>query len=287
MRNRGFMPEIICAAMLVLFGGAGILHAEPSVAPEQPEPLPPRAIDGQPSPHFRNIPKNREPGRRPAARFQTTPALLSQAALNKSPYYFIGYVSFFEGGVGYQGSGTVIRPRSVLTCAHVLWTPGIGWSTGIKFYRARYGASYRNVAAPSRIYIHGSYQPNAKRYGDTSYYTFAYDIGWMTFATRVAGGGYAGYATNYGALTGPNPCVALGYGGGTYPKYCEPSRVYREWSGTAYFTNSSYDHEGGMSGGPIFATISGKKYVDAVVVSSGGGIRAIDSYVYGQINSLP
>lgn len=276
--------QAICLSGLVflLAAFADVSRAEPAVAPQ---PLPPMATDGAPSIHYRSVIKDKGP-RRPL-RAQTSPAYLAQSKLNTSPYYFVGYVSFLEGGKAYQGSGTVVRPRSVLTCAHVLWTPGIGWSTNVKFYRARYGSSYKKLAAPNRIYIHGNYQSNANSRGDTSYYSFAYDIGWMTFASNLAGGGYSGYATNYGALTGTNYCVAIGYGGGTYPKYSEPSKGYREWGTTAYFTNSSYDHQGGMSGGPIFATINSSRYVDAVVVSSGGGVRAIDSYIYNQIGKLP
>lgn len=252
---------------------------------EQPEPLPPMGKEARRVPYVRTVPKTGHGLRQ--RRAHRTPVLLPLWKLKTFPYYFIGYVSFLEGSSPYQGSGTVVRPRSVLTCAHVLWSPSTGWSSNVKFYRERYGSSYAKLAAPNRIYIHGNYQPNALTHGQGSSYTFAWDIGWMRFSTQLAGGGYSGYATNYGALTGSNYCVAVGYGGGRYPKYSEPSRGYVRWSNSAYFTNSSYDHQGGMSGGPIFARINGRLYVTAVVVSSGGGVRAIDSYVFSQIKRLP
>ncbi len=259
--------------------------AEPIAAVEKPEPLPPRGSEVRRPPRWDAARKHGH--HRRIGRTQTTPASLSRSKLKTQPYSFVGYVSFLESGSAYQGTGTVVRPRSVLTAAHILWTPGIGWSTNVKFYRARYGSSYQSVASPSRLYIHGNYMLNANVYGDTSAYTFAWDIGWMTFDSNVAGGGYSGYAKRYSALTGTNYCVAVGYGGGTYPKYVEPSEGYYRWGGSAYYLNDSYDHEGGMSGGPVFARIKRQLYETAVIVSSGGGVRAIDGHMFQKISQLP
>lgn len=268
--------------------GALPVRAQTLSAPgvtEIPRPLPPMGREVRRGPRSRAPLKHGHLRRIPRA--QTYPLRMARSTLNTSPYYFAGYLSFRSGQAWYQGSGTVVRRKAVLTAAHNLWDVRSGWSTNVRFFRARYGPANLGSFAPGQIYVHGNYQPSAQSRGDSSSYTFGWDIGWMTFPGVVARGGYAGYATNYNALTGTNYCIAIGYGGGVYPKYCEPSSGYTRWRSSAYFTNSSYDHEGGMSGGPIFATIGGKRYVTAVVVSSGGGVRAIDSYIFNQLSKLP
>lgn len=275
----------VMCTFLVCFSGGTVQAQMVADGIDQPEPLPPMGKEVWLSPRIRTVPKVGHGI--PIRHAHRLPVLLPLWELKTIPYNFVGYVSFLKGGMPYHGSGTVVRPRSALTCAHVLWSPETGWSSNVKFYRARWGGSYANLAWPNRIYIHGNYQPNALVYGVNSSYTFAWDIGWMRFSRLLAGGGYSGYATNYRALIGRNYCIAVGYGGGSYPKYSEPSRGYVEWGNTAYFTNFSYDHQGGMSGGPIFANIKGRLYETAVVVSSGGGVRAIDNYVFSQIKRLP
>jgi V8-like Glu-specific endopeptidase len=283
MSLRSFGVGAACA--LLALSASDSLRAQDGTSESvRPEPLPPIGREVR-TPHARTTPKVGHGLRVRLA--HRRPVYLPRWKLATFPYYFVGYVSFLEGSDAYQGSGTVVRPRAVLTCAHVLWSPDTGWSSNIKFYRARYGGSSAKLAMPNRVFIHGSYQSNALVHGVGSSYTFSWDIGWMRFRAPLAGGGYSGYATNYAALTGTNYCVAVGYGGGPYPKYCEPSRGYIEWRNSAYFTNPSYDHQGGMSGGPIFASINGSLYETAVVVSSGGGVRAIDSYVFSQIKKLP
>ena len=48
------------------------------------------------------------------------------------PYSAVARVTVTIGGVGYEGSGVMISPDEVLTASHLLWTQGVGVSTGIR-----------------------------------------------------------------------------------------------------------------------------------------------------------
>ena len=73
------------------------------------------------------------------------------------PFSMIGQLEFASGRDYYVGSGTVIRPSSVLTAAHNLWDPYSGWSTDILFTRSRYddnGLSHASLPSGSAALRH-------------------------------------------------------------------------------------------------------------------------------------
>jgi hypothetical protein len=65
---------------------------------------------------------------------------------------------------------------------------------------------------------------------------------------------------------------------------CAPTRSFYKARG-AYYKNTSFSGEGGMSGGPVFAQSSGNWYVCGVYVSGGGGVRAFDTAANNFINA--
>jgi hypothetical protein len=202
------------------------------------------------------------------------------------PYSTIGQLLFASGRHFYSGSGTVIRPSSVLTAAHNLWDASNGFSTDLLFQRGLYGATNLSEQYASRIYVLAGYRENARRYSGESVRAFSYDLGALVFARPVAGGAFAGWWANPGLLTGDSYTLALGYGGefhsGDELLSVAPGAGYYAVHG-GFYENDSLYFESGMSGGPVFGqSADGKLYVAGVVVASSvepitGGIRVLNS----------
>ncbi|MEO6741788.1 MAG: hypothetical protein ABIP20_16205, partial [Chthoniobacteraceae bacterium] len=100
------------------------------------------------------------------------PAVVGAELAKKPPYAMAGQLIFRSGPSYYQGSGTVVYSKSVLTAAHNVWDPVNGWSTGIQFNRARSGASVASHQFASRLYVFGSYRTVAAHYGQDSSRSF-------------------------------------------------------------------------------------------------------------------
>ncbi len=220
------------------------------------------------------------------------PQTLALETARTFPYNVIGQLFFSSGASDYIGSGTVIRPSSILTAGHNLYDPQTGWSTDVLFVRGAYGRTSLSEHYASRTFLLSGYRANASRYGAEHVYTFAADIGGVRFPAAVADGAFAGWTTNRSLLTGPAYKIAVGYGAegehsGDYPLFVEPVLGFRQTAG-GFYENTSIYFEGGMSGGPAFVRNEKEDlYVAGVIVSGSsgvgdyvsGGIRVINSAV--------
>lgn len=217
---------------------------------------------------------------------QATPTSVASLR-NTNPYHYVGRLTMNQGSVSYLGSGTVIKPQSVLTAGHNLYSRTAGWSTKVVFQRAYHNGTYASTASASRLFILGGYSSAVGTYGNTSSQAFNRDTGGVICYSRPMNGGYAGWWQNPTLLTGPAYNMSLGYGGkvhsGKELLRSSPTRAFYQVYG-AWYRNTSYGIEGGMSGGPVFAKSDGNWYVVAVNVSgdtssisTGGGVRAIDA----------
>jgi hypothetical protein len=204
------------------------------------------------------------------------------------PYSMVGQLLFANGDSWFSGSGTVIRPRSVLTAAHNLWDANGGFSTDVLFRRSLYGSADLSEQYASRIYVLSGYRENARQFSANDPRTFSYDTGGIVFRRPVAGGSTAGWWANPAFITGSAPLLALGYGGefhtGDDLLSVAPKEPFAPVVG-AFFDNLSVYFESGMSGGPVFAKdADGKLYVAGVIVAGStappaGAIRALDREV--------
>jgi hypothetical protein len=219
------------------------------------------------------------------------PQLFGKESARTFPYSMIGQLLFDNGRRSFLGSGTVIRPRSVLTAGHNLFDPRTGWSTDVEFRRSNYGANdYLSRQFARRLYVLGGYRSATTYYGSESVPSFAKDIGGLVFRDTVAGGGYAGWVADLSLLLGSNYNILLGYGAETHSGeellYVEPNVSFYRVLGP-FLENESIYVEAGMSGGPAFAQMDDDQlYVAGVVVSASGdpdsggatgGIRAINT----------
>lgn len=213
---------------------------------------------------------------------QTLPLATARSAL----FNLVGQIFFTSGGEDYIGSGTVIKPYSVLTAGHNLYDPNSGWSTELEFRRGAYGASTLGDIYAAHIVILAGYTQAANQRGADSVATFAKDAGGLIFLEKPAGGAYAPYSANASLLQRPNVRGAAGYGAeqhsGDYPLYVTTTAGFYRTSG-AFWENQSISIEGGMSGGPLVSRVgNGPRTVVGVVVSSSGppeagGVRVMDA----------
>jgi hypothetical protein len=213
------------------------------------------------------------------------PSLLASESIEQFPYSMAGQLIFTSGDNDYQGSGTVVYKRSVLTAAHNCWDIDNGWSTNVEFNRARSGAATPNHEFARRIYVFAGYQGNARRYGADSVHAFSSDLGGLRFPFALANGSFAGWRADTRLLTGETYNIALGYGADQHSGddllFVEPSYAFEPIFG-AFFENGSLTFEGGMSGGPVFAQVGpGELRVAGIIVAGSddpptGGIRALN-----------
>lgn len=205
-----------------------------------------------------------------------------------APYRYVGLLSFFSQGAEYIGSGTVVKPYSVLTAGHNLYSEGSGWSTDVIFQRSYDFGTYASTSTASQLFILGGYAGYVDRGRSETSAGFSRDMGAVVCFSRPADGLYAAWKKDTKLLTGSNYNMSLGYGGevhsGEEMLRSSPKKIFFKVYGSLY-ENSSYGIEAGMSGGPVFAKSGGKWYVCAVNVSGpgggvlnrGGGVRAIDA----------
>ena len=197
-----------------------------------------------------------------------------------------GQLIFKNGASYYEGTGTVVYQRSVLTAAHNLWSPEAGWSTGMQFNRARNGISAASRQFANRLFIFGSYRNAAAQYGQESVRAFANDLGGLRFNAMPANGMYAGWRADTTLLTARTGSIGLGYGaemhGGDELLIVRSSAPFRPILG-AFLENFSLTFEAGMSGGPILSEVAPNEFRIVGVVVAGsekppaGAIRAIDA----------
>ena len=214
------------------------------------------------------------------------PEPLGAALAKKSPYSMIGQLIFRSGQSLYQGTGTVVYSRSVLTAAHTVWDPTNGWSTEMQFNRARSGAGAASSQFASRLFVFGSYRSVAAHYGSDSVRAFASDLGGMRFNAPPAGGAYAGWRTDMGLLGAGAPVLCLGYGAefhsGNELLSVPSSAGFLPVTG-AFMESAALTFESGMSGGPILSEVAPDDFRVVGIVVAGSdsppacGIRALDA----------
>lgn len=207
------------------------------------------------------------------------PQPFGKANARTFPYSMIGQLLFDNGRRSYLGSGTVIRPRSVLTAGHNVYDPRTGWSTDVEFRRSNYGENdYLSRQFARRLYVLGGYRSATTYYGAESVAAFAKDAGGLVFRSQVADGGYAGWVADASLLLGSTYNILLGYGAESHSGeellYVEPTvSFYRTYG--SFLENDSIYIEGGMSGGPAFAQMDDNElYVAGIVVSSSGNVES-------------
>ncbi len=218
---------------------------------------------------------------------QATPTPVP-SQISNNPYKFVGQLTFRSGGDGYIGSATVIKPYSLLTAGHNLYSQGVGWSTNTVFKRSYNNGSYASRSTASKLFVLGGYADVVNMGRGETNGGFSRDMGGVVCFSRPADGSHAKWQNKTKLLTGKSYNMSLGYGAvihsGEELLRSAPTKTFFKVTGS-FYENNSYGIEAGMSGGPVFARKDGKWYVCAVNVSGpagnvfnrGAGVRAIDA----------
>ena len=205
---------------------------------------------------------------------------------NTAPYDSVGRLTMRMGTSNRVGSATVIKPYSLLTAGHNLYSKGTGWRTNVVFQRSYHNGTSASSSSASRLFIPGGYAAAVDSGSATTNTAFSRDTGGVICFSRPMNGGHAGWWANTALLTGSAYNMSLGYGAqvsnGGQLQRSAPTRAFTLVTGS-YYKNATYGLEGGMSGGPVFARSGTSWYVCAVNVSgpvavnTGAGVRALDT----------
>ena len=230
-----------------------------------------------------------------SASAQTSPMEIGAGNRGSNPYNFVGRVTFKESnGSNHIGSGTAIRPNSVLTAGHVVYNIGKGWNNTVAFEWGRYDNAVYKISAASRLAVLGGYSSNSTNNSNSA---FSSDMGIINSSSQVANGSYAGRWANPALLTTTGYTkMSLGYAGAPYftgnrIMKCGSTGRFNQTYG-AWYTNPSYGIWGGMSGGPVFVWANNCWWVAAVNVSgptnsysTNAGVRILDNNAENFIKS--
>ncbi len=218
---------------------------------------------------------------------QAAPKSVAHLRLS-DPYQYVGLLSFVSDGGEYIGSATVIKPYSLLTAGHNLYSQFSGWSTDVVFERGYNLGTRESSSSASSLFVLGGYAGYVDGGKSETNLGFSRDMGGVVCFSQPAGGLHAAWANNPKLLTGRSYNMLLGYGAdihsGEKLLRSSPTKAFFRVKGN-FFENRSCGIEGGMSGGPVFAKFNGSWFVCAVNVSGpngfvfnrGAGVRAIDS----------
>ena len=216
------------------------------------------------------------------------PVPVGAGTTNTNPYYYVGKLNMtFADSAGrnayFVGSATVIKPYCALTAGHCVYSSTYGWLRSGTFERAKYYASVGSTTSITRMWVLGGYTSNAGSNGSNTYTGFSYDAGAVALNGRPGNGGYAGWWANTALLTNSTYKMSLGYGAANHDGQqmlrSAPSFAFTQASG-AFFTNTSYRIEGGMSGGPVFSYSNNGWWVCAINVAGSStlaGVHAVDT----------
>ena len=193
-----------------------------------------------------------------------------QAAANTSystssyPYDCVCYITDTIGGKGWQGTGFIIGPHTVLTAAHVLWQSGIGGGTNIEVY-----PGYSNGGTA----ISGSYQIHYYQINDSNdlinQSNSQYDFAVIDFAKNLSSFGSFGLQTNYTGgtvhLTGYPASAGGAQTDQTGQVSLDPSYSVLDYGSVA--------PSPGNSGGPLWFYQGTSPYAVGVVSTTGWAVQ--------------
>ena len=220
---------------------------------------------------------------------QTSPMEIGAGNRGSNPFGYVGRVTFKQPNVSNMlgiGTGTAIRPNSVLTAGHVVYTIGKGWNNTVNFEWGRYDSAVYKISAASRLAVLGGYSNNSANNTNSA---FSSDMGIINSVSQVANGAYAAHWSYPALLTTTGYTkMSLGYAGAPYGtaarimKSGSIARFYQVAGG--FYNNPSYGIWEGMSGGPVFVWANNAWWVAAINIcgptnndSSYAGVRVLDN----------
>lgn len=230
---------------------------------------------------------------------------------NMPPYSAVGAVLVDMGGEA-RGSGCLVLSHIVLTCGHMLVDERGNWASNIRWSRARSAAS-TGVVTAAQSAVDSTYRSRLQQgASQEDRASFGLEWGYMAFYGSAAGTRPAAMMPGYMSALDPGGQSGyyeiVGYPAGRYPNPSDPRRdemhstnpgtTYARfrrgpnfnYNGTAWlsswFNTPSFYIYSGNSGGPLFASVNGAKYVVGIAVSgsnSDTGCRELTSSLYNTL----
>lgn len=226
-----------------------------------------------------------------------TPSVLDFVTVSSNqemPYAYTGQLRSRHG----SGSGFVVKPRVVVTAAHMLWDDGtLSAAEGVQWLFQRDRGSYEpRPQIPRGFYMLGSYA--AQRLADNSPGTSSpqsqnLDFAALYFGEDAGRGGACGFLASDAManefLLSSAQKVLAGYPvdgfaalqAGKMHATAPANILFTPAFGRTY-TTTGLSSSGGNSGGPLFVQHTSGKYYPAAIYLGGSAqtvVRAIDSAV--------
>lgn len=216
-----------------------------------------------------------------------------------------------------KGSGTIIRPRTVLTAAHKIYRSDVGFVNQLRFKRnfnggPRYVQAYTSAVSSEHtdlevggVRVWSNYQ-NLANQGSNTLQAFSQNVGLVYFNSLLFQGRHAGYGVNKPDTVTQPPSlkITMGYG---MPRFEDLAILgnlpLAGWTYTAFkplrgygllWVNPNLITYPGMGGGPLFQRQHNDTtwYVRGIMVTESTELpfstyRIIDNGVYNFIKYSP
>ena len=205
------------------------------------------------------------------------PAEITPEQATQAPYRDSGRMSVLQGVDSYIGTASYIRRYTGLTAGHILYSPKTGFSTALHYAAALYIETTDFVIVNSFAALSG-YQAAADQNRDSDA-AFDQDMGYLIFSKPALNDEWAAWSANPNILSSNGPFLAFGYAAESFPgdelASVQHQTPYFQQLPPAFYGNQAYYTEGGMSGGPVYATLpSGGMTMAAINVAGTGYAQA-------------
>ena len=226
------------------------------------------------------------------------------ANVNVLPHSWAGLIL---SGDGSRGSGAVVRhPKIVISCAHVVHTPGQGYSKQNNYWIRQWHQTTRPPTSQGVLlrdfYEMVGYASAVTTSGVTSRNAFASDFVCHYSYSNLAGGGAAGYWPDGRVpLAGNKQKYITGYRGELYPQGTPTYKMQETGPFTSAYSTRTYAEYmwnpkvfggGGMSGGPVWVDgffagvhVSGAEEDPDGDIIYGAGVRAVTQDAWNLVDN--
>jgi len=208
---------------------------------------------------------------------QAKPKPVGRSVALEEPYRLMGRLRYFSGVKEDFGTATVVTPKGILSCGHVMYSKKHGFSFEVEFERGRYKNRVLRASIPTSITLLSGYANSVDERGESNPKSFDKDISVLGFKDKLSGGQtLQGRSSLSDLRTKGIEKTSLGYGRDPHNgELLLAVTSVAEWNPikSSFYKCDDALLEDGMSGGPVVVNLdNGKRPFIAAVCVAGSAI---------------